>query len=74
MWTKGTITVGKTTFKYWVKHYSEGSQYGIDEGRISKLTIKQGDITVYNYDRGLDIAPSSKEATEAYKAILNSFN
>ena len=25
---------------YWVKAYDEGSQYGIDGGRISKATLK----------------------------------
>ena len=37
---------------YWVKAYEEGSAYGINEGRISKLLITIGGETVANYDRG----------------------
>ena len=32
MWKEGAIRVGNSIFKFWVKHYDEGSQYGIDEG------------------------------------------
>ena len=43
MWHEGTIGVPKgngkyTVVHYWVKAYEEGSQYGIEGGRISKLT------------------------------------
>lgn len=57
MWSKGTIGVPQKdgsyiVCKYWVKHYEEGSEWGIDEGRISKLEIRiNGKITA-NYDRG----------------------
>ena len=40
MWTEGRIEVRGITFHYWVKVYDEGSVYGINEGRISKLTIR----------------------------------
>lgn len=56
MWSKGTIGVPQKdgsyiACKYWVKHYEEGSEWGIDEGRISKLEIRiNGKITA-NYDR-----------------------
>lgn len=42
------------------KVYDEPSQYGINNGRISKLVISKGDSfegmseTIYNYSRGLD--------------------
>ena len=39
MWSEGSIKLGSDIFHYWVKHYDEGSQYGIDEGHISKLTL-----------------------------------
>ena len=57
MWHEGTIGVpngdGKyTVVHYWVKAYDEGSQYGIDGGRISKATLKISGEVVYNYDRG----------------------
>ena len=43
MWTQGAIGIpsgngGMTSVSYWVKHYDNESQFGIDNGRISKLT------------------------------------
>ena len=60
MWTQGTIGIpsgngGMTSVSYWVKHYENESQFGIDNGRISKLTLVQDSKVVYNYDRGEDI-------------------
>ena len=55
MWKEGTILIGGKGYRYWVKHYEEGSQFGIDGGRISKLMIKRGGEIVCNYDRGWDI-------------------
>lgn len=44
MWHEGTIGIPKgekyTFAHYWVKAFEEGSEYGINNGRISKLTIK----------------------------------
>jgi hypothetical protein len=39
------------------KVYDEGSEYGINEGRVSKLGIRLCETKeyVYNYDRGQDI-------------------
>ena len=50
MWKEGAIRVGNSIFKFWVKHYDEGSCYGIDEGRISKVTLMRKGQTVCNYD------------------------
>ena len=74
MWHEGTIGVPKgdgkyTVVHYWVKSYDEGSQYGIDGGRISKATLKISGEVVYNYDRGLDV-PTQNEAAETALAIL----
>lgn len=51
------------------KGYDEGSQYGINEGRISKLTLKENGKVIYNYDRGEDV-PEQNEAAEIALAIL----
>ena len=73
MWHEGTILAptkeGKTVVHYWAKVYDVGSQYGIEGGRISKLTLKANDKIIYNYDRGLDIPPQN-EAAEIALAIL----
>jgi len=59
-WYEGTIKITET-FSYWwqAKVYGEGSRYGINKGRVSKLCICSGDHynsnkQVYGYDRGLD--------------------
>ena len=60
--------------KYWVKHYEEGSEWGIDEGRISKLEIRiNGKITA-NYDRGWDIEPEDETTQTALAILLKEYN
>ena len=70
---KGTIGVpqdGKMTVcSYTVKHFDEGSYFGIDGGRISKLSIKIGGTITCCYDRGWDEEPED-DATKVALAIL----
>lgn len=78
-WREGTIGIptagGKyTACRYWVKQYETGSKYGIDGGRISKLTIKIEDRVAANYDRGWDIKPTCQEAEKALQILLHEFN
>lgn len=60
----------------WIKCFDEGSVYGIDEGRISKLMIKIDGQTVVNYDRGWDIEPDENDLATmiAYSICLNDYN
>ena len=74
MWNEGTIKIGKSIFHYWVKHYEEGSRFGIDEGRISKLMLKRNGEIVCNYDRGWDIHPTCNEAEMALCILLVDYN
>ena len=79
MWHEGTIGVPKGDGKYTVVHYSvkaydEGSQYGIDGGRISKLTLKISGEVVYNYDRGLDVPPQNEAAEIALAILMHEYN
>lgn len=39
MWKEGIIGYEGKRYKYYVKAYEEGSEFGIDGGRISKLDI-----------------------------------
>lgn len=74
MWKEGTVRVNGDIFHYWMKQYEEGSEFGINGGRISKLTIKRSGREVYNYDRGEDIAPIDKNTETALAIILKSDN
>ena len=74
MWSEGSIKIGIDLFHYWVKHYDEGSQYGIDEGRISKLTLKRNGETVCNYDRGWDIEPADENTSTALAILMKDYN
>ena len=53
MWKEGSILIGGKGYRYWVKQFDEGSQYGIDGGRISGF-IDLGDMGVG--DKWRDIA------------------
>ena len=82
MWSEGTIGIpdahdkGKyTVCHYWVKHYEEPSEvYGLNGGKISKLTIKANGEVIANYDRGWDIEPTCMEAEMALCIQLNNYN
>jgi len=36
-WTKGRVGEDANGYDFCIKHFDNGSQYGIDNGRISKL-------------------------------------
>ena len=74
MWKEGSLKVHDSIFHYWMKQYDEGSEFGIDGGRISKLTLKRNGAVVANYDRGWDIEPTCKEAELALCILLNNYN
>ena len=76
MWKEGVIGIpdgsgGYIKCHYWVKVYDTPSaEYGIEGGRISKLTIKiYGEITA-NYDRGWDVEPKDEPTQLAYMILL----
>ena len=81
LWHEGTIGIpqkdgSSKIAHYWVKAYDEGSAYGINEGKISKLQITIDGETVVSYDRGWDIElAEDDEATQiAYCILLNEYN
>ena len=74
MWRQGNIKIGNTIIQYFIKQYEEGSQYGINNGRISKLTLKRDGETIANYDRGWDITPIDSDAEIALAIILKDKN
>lgn len=58
-WLTGTLAHDGIGYTFTALAFSEGSIYGIDGGRVSKLAIiRTGDSwsqAVYNYDRGEDV-------------------
>ena len=76
MWKEGAILIGGKGYRYWVKHYEEGSQFGIDGGRISKLMIKVDGVITANYDRGWDVEPAEDDMPTrmAYCILLENYN
>ena len=79
MWKEGTIGIPKEgknykVVHYWIKVYEEGSQFGINGGKILKLTLKLDGEVIANYDRGWDIEPTTEDANLALCILLNEHN
>ena len=69
MWSEGSILIQKRFYKYSVKHFEVGSQFGLEGGSISKLFVTREDMVVLNYDRGWD-TEAQDEGTALCLAIL----
>ena len=70
MFKKGYMKIDGMTCTYSMKHFEAPSEYGIDGGRISKLSIEIGDIERIGYDRGwYKEADASREGQAAQKAL-----
>ena len=79
MWKEGTIGIpqkdgGYKAVRYWIKVYEEGSQFGINGGKISKLMLKLNGEVIANYDRGWDIEPADPETQLALEILLHGEN
>ena len=74
MWKEGSLRVNGDIFHYWMKQFDEGSHWGINGGRISKLMLKRNGEIVYNFDRGEDVAPVDKNTAFALEILLHSEN
>jgi len=66
-YVKGEAAGGIT---FCAKIFDEGSVFGIDNGRVSKLDIRQGGKIVVNYDRGWDVKPKTPEIKAVYKSVM----
>ncbi|NCC05119.1 MAG: hypothetical protein EOM37_14020 [Proteobacteria bacterium] len=74
MWKEGSLKVHDSIFHYWMKQYGEGSQFGIDGGRISKLMLKLDGTIVANYDRDWDVKPTDPDTQLAVDILLRGEN
>ena len=75
-WTKAKARAEKRIFYVWAKHFEEPSKFGINNGRISKLWIREeGEIEpCVSFDRGWDVRPKTKAAKAVYNEILAMYN
>lgn len=79
MWEDGSFIIDGIKFLYSVKVYDEGSEFGINNGRISKLQVVKDiredswnwDNTIINYDRGWDIRPRTETEKKALQYVLD---
>lgn len=74
MWKEGSLKIYSSIFHYWIKVYETGSQWGIDGGKVSKMTLKRDGKIVANYDRGWDIEPNDPDTELAVEILLHSEN
>ena len=74
MWKEGSLKVYNSVFHYWMKQFDEGSEFGIDVGRISKLMLKRNGKIECNYDRGWDVTPSDPDTQLALEILLHGEN
>ncbi len=66
MYISGTVE----GYTYSAKVFDKASSMGINEGRISKLTIKKDSKIICHYDRGWDVKPSTAEDKKATKKAI----
>ena len=74
MWKEGNLKVQDSIYHYWMKVYEEGSQFGIDGGKVSKLMLKRDGTVVCSYDRGWDIEPAAPDTQLAVEILLHGNN
>jgi len=68
-WVRGVVD--DSEYRFTAKLYDEGSVFGIDDGRVSKLHIYNNvGETIVHYDRGWNEEPSTREAWKVLRAVL----
>ena len=71
---EGALKVNGSWFHYQLKVYDGPSRFGIERGRISKLTLTRKGEVVCNYDRSWDIKPVDEDTEMALQILLFSEN
>ena len=67
-WIDGTIDC----FRFQAKVYDVGSKFGINNGRVSKLSVWEPatSVDIFNYDRGWDKKPANDEQETLLQELL----
>ncbi|GHU58590.1 hypothetical protein FACS1894133_3630 [Clostridia bacterium] len=74
-WVIGEVKgIAKSEIRFNAKVFDEGSVYGINNGRVSKLDIRIDGKIAVNYDRGWDVKPQTPEVTTIYKRVMAACN
>lgn len=68
-WVQGIAKYQNYTYEFCAKVFDEGSEYGINGGRVSKLGVKGRMMPIINYDRGWDLKPEDYYKP-IYKALM----
>ena len=66
------------SYSFKAKVYNEGSKFGINQGRVSKLTVWKNELgrrnserkIIASYDRGWDVQPADETAKEVLQRIV----
>ena len=79
-WREGSFELNGSQFRWQAKVYPNGSEFGIDGGRVSKLWVAQlppGEVRYWQevayYDRGWCTQPLTPEANQAVAQVLEKF-
>lgn len=75
-WYEGTANIGGRNFKVQVLRFEEPSEFGINNGRISKLFVFDKYEELMWYDREWTKLPNhdNKEVQTIYETIIKQFN
>ena len=71
-WLEGAVN-RYPGYTFRAKVYDAGSEFGIEQGRVSKLQVRRGDRVVMNYERGWDQEPASRRDRKVLREILAGF-
>lgn len=72
MWKQGKVSIDGKEYSYTAKVFDEPSHFGIDDGKVSILSIRNEDgKEVVNYSRGWDIKPKGVKIKKAYAEVMN---
>ncbi len=74
MWKEFYLEVDRKLVKVCMKQFEEGSEFGIDNGRISILDVRFKKDLIISYSRGWDIKPKTDFEKKVLDKILKLYN
>lgn len=74
LWVRGTLNQ-HSEYTFDAKVYDQPSKFGIEQGRVSKLMVRDHtNEIVINYDRGWDTTPSNEKEVSVLRDITAGFH